>query len=158
MEKLIRRLRTEFCLAFVWAGVLAALFEWDVCPTGWAAGNGLAEYYANLAGIAMVVILVPMSLKLMAFRWVKASFSQGSLQQAAARYKRWSEVRLAMLAVAGWANIVAYYLTLDSTGGICAAIVAIASCFCWPSCDKLAYETGREFPQVGLENGNKGGA
>ena len=34
MENVIKKLRLEFCLIFIWAAVLIGLFEWDV----WTAG------------------------------------------------------------------------------------------------------------------------
>mgnify|MGYP000069627356 FL=1 len=97
----------------------------------------------------MVIVLVPMALKMMSFRVVKSSYSVGSPQRSGLKYKRWSEVRMAMLAVTGWTNIVFYYLTLDSTGSICALIAALALCFCWPSREKFENETGLELNHDG---------
>lgn len=51
MENVIKKLRLEFCLIFIWAAVLMGLFEWDVWTAGWAVGNELADYYINLTGI-----------------------------------------------------------------------------------------------------------
>ncbi len=159
MENVIKKLRIEFYLVFVGAFVLAGLFELDVWTPGWAAvGNERADYYVNLTGIIMVIVLVPAALKVMSFRTVKSSFSTNFPEQSALRYKRWSEVRMAMLAVTGWANIVFYYLTLDSTGAICALITALALCFCRPSREKFAEETGLEPNHDGVEAGNQGKA
>ena len=36
MENVIKKLRLEFCLIFIWAAVLIGLFEWDVWTAGWA--------------------------------------------------------------------------------------------------------------------------
>ena len=41
MENVIKKLRLEFCLIFIWAAVLIGLFEWDVWTDGWAVGNEL---------------------------------------------------------------------------------------------------------------------
>ena len=70
MENVIKKLRLEFCLIFIWAAVLIGLFEWDVWTAGWAVGNELADYYINLTGIIMVIVLVPMALKVMSFRLI----------------------------------------------------------------------------------------
>ena len=108
-------------------------------------GNELADYYINLTGIIMVIVLVPMALKMMSFRVVKSSYSVDFPQRSGLKYKRWSEVRMAMLAVTGWTNIVFYYLTLDSTGSICALITALALCFCWPVIVSVTNFPGNSF-------------
>ncbi len=103
----------------------------------------------------MVIVLVPMALKMMSFRVVKSSYSVDFPQRSGLKYKRWSEVRMAMLAVTGWTNIVFYYLTLDSTGSICALITALALCFCWPSREKFENETGLELNHDGVKTENQ---
>ena len=85
---IIKKLRLEFCFIFIWAAVLIGLFEWDVWTAGWAVGNELADYYINLTGIIMVIVLVPMALKMMSFRVVKSSYSVGSPQRSGLKYKR----------------------------------------------------------------------
>ena len=87
MENVIKKLRLEFCLIFIWAAVLIGLFEWDVWTDGWAVGNELADYYINLTGIIMVIVLVPMALKMMSFRVVKSSYSVDSPQRSGLKYK-----------------------------------------------------------------------
>ncbi len=134
------------------------LFELDVWTAGWAVGNEQAVYYVKLAGTAMVVVLVPLALKVMSFGAVKSSCSAGSPGQSVLRYRRWSEARMAMLAVTGWANIVFYYLTLDSTCSVCALMAALALCFCWPSRERLESETGLESNHGGAGSGNRGKA
>jgi hypothetical protein len=86
---------------------------------------------------------------------VKSSYSVDFPQRSGLKYKRWSEVRMAMLAVTGWTNIVFYYLTLDSTGSICALITALALCFCWPSREKFENETGLELNHDGVKTENQ---
>ncbi len=162
MEKVIRKLRLEFCLVFAGAAVLAGLFESGVWPAGWAAGNAAACYYLDLAGIAAVVTLVPAALKVMSLRTVRRSFAEGSAgcsdKERGKGYGRWSAARLAMLAAAGWTNIAAYYLTLDTTGSFCALIAALALCFCWPSRGKFLHEAGADSNPGGTEGEKRGGA
>ena len=93
----------------------------------------------------MVIVLVPMALKMMSFRVVKSSYSVDFPQRSGLKYKRWSEVLMAMLAV----------LTLDSTGSICALITALALCFCWPSREKFENETGLELNHDGVKTENQ---
>lgn len=137
-------MQLEWAGIYMWAFILIALFEFEVFPVGEVAGNAVAEYYLSLAGIAMIIIMVPMSLKLMSFRMVKASFAKNGMSVCSG-YRRWSEIRMAMLAVAGWSNLVFYYLTLNPTASVCALIVALALLFCWPSGDKFEGETGQEW-------------
>lgn len=142
MEQTIRRLRVEIGFVFLWAAVLVGLFEWDVLDAGYYSGDGRAEYFMNLVGILMIFIFVPFSLKLMSFNRVKASFNVGDANKVCRAYCRWSEIRMALLAVTMWSNICFYYLTQDNTGFLCALIVLLGLCFCFPSADKLTYETG----------------
>lgn len=135
-------------LAFAWAAALAVLFETGVWPAGYYAGDGMAEYVMNLTSVLTVIAFVPFSLKLMSFKWVKARFGQGDEAAACRAYRRWSEVRMALLAVTLWSNVSFYYLTQDNTGLMCALIAVVCFCFCIPSADKLMYETGLKSPDA----------
>ncbi|MCD8317791.1 MAG: hypothetical protein LUC45_02545 [Paraprevotella sp.] len=138
---MIKILRLEFSFVFLWAAVLLVLFESGIWPSGELADDAAVCYNLSVVGIFMVIILIPMSLKLMSLRTVKASFAAEDSAIVERNYRRWCEIRMAILAVTGWTNLVFYYLTLDSTGGFCALITALALCFCWPSQDKFVYET-----------------
>lgn len=156
MKRVVNRLRVEMALVFAWAAVLAVLFETGVLSVGYYAGDGLAEYIMNLTSVLMVIVFVPFSLKLMSFRWVKAQFGRGDEAVVCRAYRRWSEVRMALLAVTMWSNVSFYYLTLDNTGLMCALIAVVCFCFCIPSVDKLVYETGLGLPDMPQGKDNQG--
>ena len=63
-----------------------------------------------------------------------------ALIEALKSYRRWSEIRLFLLAVPAIMGISFYYLTLNTTGIFCAAMALIASLFCVPSESRLLNE------------------
>lgn len=141
-EKIVKTLRIEMAAVLLWAILLIALFETEVLPSGWAVGQAAAEYYMSMTGVMMLLILVPVALKLFSFRFVRRVFSGTDVVMLPRRYRFWSEIRLAMLAVTGWINLTFYYLTLDTSCAFCALVALLALCFCWPSAEKLEHETG----------------
>lgn len=141
MKRQIRRLQIEFAFIFVWALVLVVLFECDWLPKGIFAGDVRAEYYMNVAGVVLLIVMVPLALKLLSLRSVRAALAQAGGNALPHRYRLWSEVRLAMLAVTGWYNLTFYYLTMNTSGSFCAAVAALALCFCWPDEYKAQIET-----------------
>lgn len=142
MKHVVNILRIEFCLAFLWAAVIVLLFEADGLEAGDYVEDGMATYCINLAGILMMLVSLPFALKLMTFRRVKSRFETGDEAVTLRAYRRWSEVRIALLSATMWCNICFYYLTQTNTGCMCALIAVLGLCFCFPSVDKLVYETG----------------
>ena len=62
------------------------------------------------------------------------------LLEALKAYHRWNLIRLIMLAVIAWGNLVLYYLTLNNIGGLCALLACLAALFCVPGKRKLMNE------------------
>ncbi len=156
MKRIVNILRAEMAFVFVWAAVLVTLFETGVWSAGYYAGDDMAEYVMNLTSVLTVIVFVPFALKLMNFRWVKSMFGQEDETATCRSYRRWSEVRLALLAVTLWSNISFYYLTLHNTGLMCALIAMVCFCFCVPSVDRLVYETGIKLPDTKCRTDKQG--
>lgn len=149
MERLVRTLKMEFAAVLLWSTALVGLFETETWQTGGLADNAEAGYYMNTAGIIMMCVMVPTALKLFSFRFVRNVFSATEAGDLPRRYRRWAEVRLSMLAVAGWTNVASYYLTMNAGGAFCALVTLLAFCFCWPSAGKVRHEAGmRPVPEV----------
>ena len=103
------------------------------------ADNTQASYYTETLSILVTAACVPVSLKLFAWVLVK-KIDQASITDALKLYTTWSFVRLGLLALPVWIGGVAYYLTLSSTGALCAAIGLTASLFCLPGEERLRQE------------------
>ena len=86
------------------------------------------------------MVLVPLALKLMSLKPVRASWLSGG-PAAERNYVRWSLVRLALLFLVIFPNVCLYYMLWDSSFGCCALIGVLASLFCWPSQERWARET-----------------
>lgn len=143
MEKEIGRLlnclRIEYGLFWIASLVLVSLYEWDILPQGVLAGDARMEYMLEVAGILMAVALIPLSLRLFSLsltRYVRRL----ALEQALKSYRRWNEVRIALLAVPALLNLSVYYWTLDTTGLLCGGMVLVAALFCIPTRERLLDE------------------
>ena len=55
-------------------------------------------------------------------------------------YRKWSEIRLGLLFIPAILNISFYYMTMDTTGILCASMALIASLFCVPDKKKILNE------------------
>lgn len=143
MEKEIGRLlgclRIEYGLFWIACLMLVVLYEWDILPQGVLAGDARMEYVLEVAGILMAVALIPLSLRLFSLsltRYVRRL----ALEQALKSYRRWNEVRIALLAVPALLNLSVYYWTLDTTGLLCGGMVLVAALFCIPTRERLLDE------------------
>lgn len=106
---------------------------------GLYADNTRASYYMETLSILVTAACVPVSLKLFAWVLVK-KIDQASITNALKLYTTWSFIRLGLLALPVWIGGIVYYLTLNSTGALCAAIGLTASLFCLPGEERLRQE------------------
>ena len=126
LKRLIRILKAEYALMWVLTVLLAALYECDILPQGLFAGDAQMEYIMQVTSILLTICLIPLSLRLFNL----------SLKS----YRRWSEIRIALLTVASLASLSAYYWTMDTTGLLCTGMTVIASLFCVPGKERLLSE------------------
>lgn len=138
---MINRLRIEYLLLVGLALTMVALYESGWWEAGADTGYGSTEYVLEAAGIMLVIGLVPMALKLLSLKWVRRQVSNDRPGWERS-YRRWSEVRLALLAVPLLWNLSVYYQLMSTTCSGCAAMVGIALLFCWPSVGRMEQETG----------------
>ena len=124
--------------AFLWvAGIaLVTLYECDVLPSGTLVENVQADYILQSAAILLTLGLIPFSLRLFSLSLCR-NIRNLPLPFALKSYRRWSEIRLALLVAPLLFDISVYYATLNTMGLLCAGMVAIASLFCVPSKGRL---------------------
>ena len=143
MKEQINRILKWLIVAIllVWALplVYAHLHETGVLSQGALAGDARMEYIFQTIGILMTIVLIPFALRIFNLNLVKR-IQELPLQQALKSYRLWADVRLALLLVPALINLQFYYLTLNNTGLICAAMSLIASLFCVPSESRIKNE------------------
>lgn len=139
LKRLIRILKAEYALMWVLTVLLAALYECDILPQGLFAGDAQMEYIMQVTSILLTICLIPLSLRLFNLSLTRY-ISLLPLPEALKSYRRWSEIRIALLLVLALIDLSAYYWTMNTTGLLCAGMTVIASLFCIPSKQRLLNE------------------
>lgn len=139
LKRLIRILKAEYALMWVLTVLLAALYECDILPQGLFAGDAQMEYIMQVTSILLTICLIPLSLRLFNLSLTR-HIAALPLKNALKSYRRWSEIRIALLTVASLASLSAYYWTMDTTGLLCIGMTVIASLFCVPGKERLLSE------------------
>lgn len=118
---------------------LCVMYETGIFTEGLYAADARMEYILQSTYILLTVCLIPFSLRLFTLNLVKR-IKDLPLMEALKSYRRWSEVRLCLLAVPATIGVSFYYQTLNNTGLFCTAMALIASLFCVPSESRLLNE------------------
>ena len=139
LKRLIRILKAEYALMWVLTVLLAALYECDILPQGLFAGDAQMEYIMQVGSILLTICLIPLSLRLFNLSLTRY-VSLLTLPEALKSYRRWSEIRIALLLVLALIDLSAYYWTMNTTGLLCAGMTVIESLFCNPSKQRLLNE------------------
>ena len=139
LKRLIRILKAEYALMWVLTVLLAALYECDILPQGLFAGDAQMEYIMQVTSILLTICLIPLSLRLFNLSLTR-HIAALPLKNALKSYRRWSEIRIALLTVASLASLSAYYWTMDTTGLLCTGMTVTASLFCVPGKERLLSE------------------
>ena len=126
--KITTRLRIEFVAIVVLALAIAGAFECGLLTTGTVDPASSSAYWWAIVDVALTLVMVPLALKLMSLRNVAAR-----VETSDTAFRRWSEVRIAMLATPLLLNIVHYYaLGCQPTHAYMALMIAVALLFVWP--------------------------
>ena len=94
--------------------LLAALYECDILPQGLFAGDAQIEYIMQVTSILLTICLIPLSLRLFNLSLTRY-VSLLPLPEALKSYRRWSEIRIALLLVLALIDLSAYYWTMNTT-------------------------------------------
>ncbi|MCD8078946.1 MAG: hypothetical protein LUF04_00575 [Bacteroides sp.] len=136
IRQIARRLSMYYALLWIVPLIGMVFFETDILPAGVWADNGSAIYVAETVGILLAMVCIPLSLRLFNRVLVK-KIDLLPLADAMQLYKRWAGIRLLLLGVTVCVNLLIYYMTLNSTGGLAALIALTASLFCLPGEKKV---------------------
>ena len=94
----------------------------DILPQGIFVDDPRADYILQVVGILLTVGLIPVSLRLFSLSLTKY-IKQLNLMDALKSYRRWNEVRIALLLVPALINLSIYYWTMNTTGLLCVGMI-----------------------------------
>lgn len=123
------QLKTAYFAVWIVGGVLACCFDYEILPTGFVTDER-TRYFLSLGAIVCTLGGVYVALKLFHFPTVKAAIEKSG--SPARCESKWQACRLGLMSQLLWGNVAAYFATLDTQGGFCALITALALVFCWP--------------------------
>lgn len=143
MEELIKRAIKNLKISFLTLWIISLLFivggEAELLPVGIFADNVRTSYFLDTIGILLTAACIPLSMKLFSFVLTNR-IDKLSFPVALNRYVLWNFVRLGLLAIVVFYNLFCYYITLNSTGALCALCALTASLFCLPGEKRLRNE------------------
>ena len=151
MNRLLNYLKCEYIIFWVLVIATVLLYESDILPQGGLVDNPRTAYMIEVLGVLLTVGLIPFSLRLFSLSLVRY-VKQSALKDAMVSYRRWNEIRLALLLVPALVNLSVYYWTLETTGLLCAAMVMIASLFCVPGMRRMKTELNLESEEPTAED------
>ena len=136
MEKQIKRVVKKLKISYIifWAVtiLLVVIGETEFFPIGLLADDVRTCYFLETAGILLTAICIPFVLT--------RKIDKLTFPVALSRYALWSIVRLGLLNFVVIYNLLCYYMTLNSTGALCALCALTASFFCLPGEKRLRNE------------------
>lgn len=139
IKQLLKRLKIEFVAVWCLVLLLVVCYEAGIFTEGVFVGDARMDYILTTIGILLTIVMIPLSLRLFNLNLVKR-ITKLSTFEALKSYRRWSEVRLALLLVAALLNMSIYYLTLNTTGLFCSLMALLATFFCIPTKERLLKE------------------
>lgn len=136
MEEQIKHIAKSQRIVYVifWAVAILLVVggETELLPVGLFADDVRTSYYFETIGILLTAINIPFSMKLFSLVLTR-KIDNLTFPVALSRYAVWSHIRLGLLAIVVVYNLLCYYMTLNSTGALCALCALTASFFCLPS-------------------------
>ena len=132
----LKALKLAYALLWILPLGMVIGFENEWLETGVFCDDAKATYILQNVGILFMIALIPFSLRLFSLSLVR-SMKERPLLDALKSYRRWSEIRLALLFVPICTNLSFYYLTFNTSSVFCVVMTLIASLFCVPTRNRL---------------------
>lgn len=128
------KLKIFFWLIPLVAAVYAVLCESNVIPAAWLTLDADGQYAADVFSFVTAIGGTFFALRLPVFAKVKIRLAVASEERAMGVYLRMSLLRLLVVAIGVWGNLVLYYITsFFPTPKYCMLIALLALFFCYPS-------------------------
>lgn len=140
MDKKIKNLLLVLkCVFFsIW---LLSILLYVIGKMGWLADMCLepqstSEYIVECICVALVVFGCPLSMKLFTLNTTK-NLMRMNFDDALKSYSAWSVIRLAILGLGAIFGVLAYFMTLKMSCGICTLIALTFTLLCYPKEEKI---------------------
>lgn len=131
----MKRLWIEYILVWV-----VALILFFTLPQGALVADVMFSYIAEYSCVILTLLCIYLSLKLFATQRLRSSIKAGGETV----FVRFSEIRLALLAIPLFLSLGVYAATLNSIGAFCALIILLSLGFVTPSRQELKSLTTTE--------------
>ena len=142
IERLLKALKVELLIVWLIVAAAVALGEIGVIPNGLVIPNSEMEFKWNTAVILLTIVGIPVALRLFVLNTTRGLRRMNN-EEALNAYHVWSAVRMGILCVTAVLGVVAYYVTMNTSGVFCALEALLTTLYCWPSCEKVqAYLEG----------------
>ncbi len=129
-------LLVEFWISLFICFCTIILFENALLPSGGWVDNKVQEYYVAIVMELLTITLIPLSLRLFKFGFVKRQLSSSPTHALGT----WGSMRLCMLILPMMVNCWLYYMFVNVTFGYMGIIGVLCLCFVYPSKDRCQME------------------
>ena len=136
IQSLIFRLRCESVLGWAVVIVVFVLGKVGVIENGSITPNSHDEFVMNVICVMSTLLVLPLAMKLFLLNTTK-SLRRMNHDEALDFYHAWSAVRLVLVVLCIGFNIVAYFMTQNLTGLLCAVIGICITVYCLPTKQKV---------------------
>ncbi len=147
LNKIAKKLKTQYVLFFILPFLFVLYGEFLGQDLEIYSGKTTKMgFYLQTTSILFTMISVPLALK--AFHWILINKMDKTDQlKDIKKYIFLSAMRLTLLQLSTLINLVVYYLTDNSTGGLCALISITATLFCIPTKKRITQEFAMIYPE-----------
>ena len=120
--------RLIYCCTWLLTGIIAACFETDLLPTGWANLGNESAYALNMLCVMLTLGGSYVALRLFTLKQIHKRISTDSKQ-----WVKWSITRISLLSICILINLISYYALFNGSAPLyCLLITLTAFVFCWP--------------------------
>lgn len=137
MKKTKKALLFLFVAAIVVAALLILLFECSLITPGALATDTTTDFVVECVMVIITIAMIPLALRLFRFKSIHRDLTARKEQALA----KWGTIRILMLAIPMWLNVVCYYLFLNTGYSYLALILFLSMWFVFPTLEKCYAET-----------------
>lgn len=125
-------LRIESCMAWVLLTVIYVLGRLGVIVNGSVETGSDVEFKLNCACVLSTLLVLPLALQLFLLNTTKG-LRRMNKDEALDFYHVWSMIRLVLVSLCIAYDVIAYFMTLNVTGLLCALMGLCITVYCLPT-------------------------
>ena len=129
MERIQKLLMIDFWCAIGMVALVVILGEFNILPFERFDGGDKTEFYLLTFMELLTIAMIPLALRLFKFRKVKAQLAE----QRENALTKWGVIRMDMLCIPLFINVVLYYVYQHAAFGYLAIILFLCLFFVYPS-------------------------